>query len=107
MKTESPFHRIRALVTAAALGAFFTVVAPFATPLSAKTDNDTTPNDAPFKAINVIGDSLSDTGRTFAAIGVPPPPYFNGRTSNGPLWIEYFAPSLRLTYNPLDNFSWA
>lgn len=62
---------------------------------------------SPFSAITVFGDSLSDTGRTFRAIGIPPPPYFNGRVSNGPIWVEYLAPALRLAYDPLDNFAWA
>lgn len=67
----------------------------------------------PFNAVYVIGDSLSDTGRTSAvltqAIGsaFPPPPYAPGRMSNGPLWIEYFTPMLGRSYQPLDNFSWA
>jgi phospholipase/lecithinase/hemolysin len=62
----------------------------------------------PFSAVTVIGDSLSDTGRALAAIGIPPAPfYFNGRVSNGPIWAEYLSPRLRLAYNPLDNFSWA
>jgi phospholipase/lecithinase/hemolysin len=61
----------------------------------------------PFSNIVVIGDSLSDTGRTFSTIGIPPPPYYNGRVSNGPVWIEYLAPQLKLAYDPLSNFSWA
>ena len=42
---------------------------------------------------NVIsfGDSLSDTGNVFAFIGEPPPPYFQGRFSNGPVWTELLA----------------
>ena len=35
-----------------------------------------------------FGDSLSDNGNTFAQTGNPPPPYFNGRFSNGPTWVE-------------------
>jgi phospholipase/lecithinase/hemolysin len=65
-----------------------------------------------FSAIYVIGDSLSDTGRTSAVlttdqVSFPPFPYAAGRMSNGPLWIEYLAPKLRQAYNPLDNLSWA
>ncbi|HEX9783432.1 MAG TPA: SGNH/GDSL hydrolase family protein [Opitutaceae bacterium] len=60
-----------------------------------------------FSAVYVFGDSLSDTGRLFAATGIPPAPfYFNGRTSNGPLWPEYFSPAVGLAYAPLDNFAW-
>ena len=46
-----------------------------------------------------FGDSLTDTGNLFFLSGftVPPsPPYFNGRFSNGPVWIEPFAQRLGL-----------
>ena len=49
-----------------------------------------------FSDILVFGDSLSDTGNAFAATGNPQPPYFDGRYSNGPLWIDYFAERLGL-----------
>jgi phospholipase/lecithinase/hemolysin len=45
----------------------------------------------------VFGDSLSDTGNAYAAsVGnLPPsPPYFNGRASNGPIWVEHLAQTL-------------
>jgi outer membrane lipase/esterase len=35
-----------------------------------------------------FGDSLSDNGNLFAAAGTPPPPYFAGRFSNGPTFVE-------------------
>jgi thermolabile hemolysin len=38
----------------------------------------------------VFGDSLSDNGNTFAAAGIPQPPYFAGRFTNGPNWVDYF-----------------
>jgi phospholipase/lecithinase/hemolysin len=38
----------------------------------------------------VFGDSLSDDGNTFAVSGVPGIPYFDGRYSNGPNWVDYF-----------------
>ena len=41
--------------------------------------------------IVAFGDSLIDTGNVFAATGNPPPPYFDGRYSNGPVWVEYLA----------------
>ncbi|KAJ9072578.1 hypothetical protein DSO57_1026064 [Entomophthora muscae] len=46
-----------------------------------------------FRDIVVLGDSFSDTGNLFNATGqrFPPSPYFQGRFSNGPLWIEYVA----------------
>ncbi|MCA3604800.1 MAG: autotransporter domain-containing protein [Methylobacterium sp.] len=39
-----------------------------------------------------FGDSLSDIGNLFAATGMPPPPYFNGRFSNGRTFVEYLSP---------------
>ncbi len=59
-----------------------------------------------FSDIYVFGDSLSDSGNTFAATdgAIPPsPPYFNGRASNGPVWVETLAPSLGLGVNPNTN----
>ncbi|MGI8504615.1 MAG: SGNH/GDSL hydrolase family protein [Hassallia sp.] len=56
---------------------------------------------AKFDALYVFGDSLSDTGNTFAAtqgqIPVPRvnnsnrPAYFPGRFSNGLIWVDYFS----------------
>ena len=51
---------------------------------------------AGFFELVVFGDSLSDTGNQFAAIGNPPPPYFNGRFSNGPVAVERLASRLGL-----------
>ncbi len=54
-----------------------------------------------FEEIYIFGDSLSDTGNLFALSGglfPPSPPYFNGRFSNGPLWIESITE--RLNLNP-------
>ncbi len=47
-----------------------------------------------FTGIVSFGDSLSDVGNTFATAGIPPsPPYYQGRYSNGPIWLDYFAAS--------------
>src|SRR5215469_5066295 len=46
--------------------------------------------------IIVFGDSLPDTGNAFEATGhrePASPPYFDGRFSNGPVWVEDFAAS--------------
>ncbi|MCG6133591.1 MAG: SGNH/GDSL hydrolase family protein [Nostoc sp. LLA-1] len=57
---------------------------------------------ASFTGLYVFGDSLSDTGNVFNAIesatgiGFPPPPYFEGRFSNGPIWIDELAQKLNL-----------
>jgi phospholipase/lecithinase/hemolysin len=60
----------------------------------------------PYTQIYVFGDSLSDTGRLFQATTLPPTPYFEGRVSNGKLWIEELSETLNLTYNPDTNFAW-
>jgi outer membrane lipase/esterase len=52
---------------------------------------------APITQIVAFGDSLTDTGNVFAAtLGTIPasPPYFNGRFSNGPVWVENLAARL-------------
>lgn len=51
-----------------------------------------------FSGLYVLGDSLSDIGRVFAASGgtFPPPPYFQGRFSNGPVAVEHLAAGLGL-----------
>jgi phospholipase/lecithinase/hemolysin len=52
---------------------------------------------APFTELVVFGDSHSDTGNYIATSGVQPsPPLFNGRWSNGPLWIDYLSRHLAL-----------
>jgi outer membrane lipase/esterase len=55
-----------------------------------------------YGTIVVFGDSLSDDGNLFAVSGgaVPPPPYFQGRFSNGPVWVERLA-----GYNTNLNFA--
>lgn len=42
----------------------------------------------PFSRLVVFGDSLSDNGNFYGGIGLPKTPYFVGRFSNGPIWIE-------------------
>ena len=49
-----------------------------------------------FSDIVVFGDSLSDNGNLFRLTGQPPPPYFKGRFSNGPVWVERLAAPLGL-----------
>ena len=44
-----------------------------------------------YTSLLVFGDSLSDDGNLYASIGVPPAPYFEGRTSNGPVWADHLA----------------
>jgi phospholipase/lecithinase/hemolysin len=57
-----------------------------------------------FTALYVFGDSLSDTGNNPAT---PAQSYYNGRYSNGPLWVEYLSADLGLPYNASNNFAYA
>lgn len=51
----------------------------------------------PYRDLVVLGDSLSDAGNSFAQTGQPPsPPYYAGRASDGPVWVERLAPLLGL-----------
>lgn len=56
-----------------------------------------------FSALYVFGDSLSDTGNNPAPAGS----YYNGRYSNGPLWVEYLSADLGLPYNASNNFAYS
>jgi phospholipase/lecithinase/hemolysin len=51
---------------------------------------------ADFVQIVSFGDSLSDVGNLYTASGntQPPPPYYNGHFSNGPIWVESLAAKL-------------
>jgi phospholipase/lecithinase/hemolysin len=54
---------------------------------------------APFVDIFIFGDSFSDTGNVYATtftIYPPDPPYYQGRFSDGPVWVEYTADELGL-----------
>jgi thermolabile hemolysin len=45
----------------------------------------------------VFGDSLSDTGNMHSQWRFPPsPPYYQGRNSNGPIWLDLVAEELEL-----------
>lgn len=53
--------------------------------------------------IIVFGDSLSDTGNAHIATlhhRAPSPPYYDGRFSNGPVWVEDFAANFGLPVRP-------
>ncbi len=60
---------------------------------------------AGYTALYAFGDSLSDSGNlhnlvyamTGGTVAVPPPPYYQGRASNGPVAVEYLAAALGLT----------
>jgi len=59
----------------------------------------TTVNAAPFSALIDFGDSLSDVGNDYnTTLGTTPgsPGYYDGRFSNGPIWVEKLGQSLGL-----------
>jgi phospholipase/lecithinase/hemolysin len=55
-----------------------------------------------FSSLVVYGDSLSDNGNLYSLIGYPPPPYYQGRFSNGPVAAEQLATGLGV---PLYDFA--
>jgi phospholipase/lecithinase/hemolysin len=62
-----------------------------------------------FSNMYVFGDSLSDVGQFYTITGglVPPAPlgYFNGRFSNGPVWVDYLATKLGVSSTTQTNFA--
>ncbi|NEO24192.1 MAG: SGNH/GDSL hydrolase family protein [Moorea sp. SIO4A5] len=73
--------------------------------------------DLDFTNLYVFGDSLSDPGNVFniskasnqvnPTIPITPqsPPYFQGRFSNGPVWVDYLADSLEIDLKPSTDLS--
>ena len=56
---------------------------------------------APYDGLVVFGDSLSDIGNYFISTqGTPPPPYVEGRFTNGPNYVDNLAASLGLKITP-------
>jgi phospholipase/lecithinase/hemolysin len=63
----------------------------------------------PINHLYVFGDSLSDVGNVFRATGglyPSNPPYFQGRYSNGRVWVEYLADRLQLSATQINNFAY-
>ena len=60
-----------------------------------------------FTGIYAFGDSLTDTGNFFDLTGLPPEPYFEGRVSNGIVWIEYLALAMQLDAGSVVNYAYA
>ncbi|MEH2392672.1 MAG: SGNH/GDSL hydrolase family protein [Nostoc sp.] len=63
----------------------------------------------PITELYVFGDSLSDTGMVFRATGgmyPPNPTYYQGRYSNGRVWVEYLGESLHLSSKQTHNFAY-
>jgi phospholipase/lecithinase/hemolysin len=71
---------------------------------------------ATYSNMYIFGDSLSDTGNVYIASGgtePPDPPYYQGRLSNGPTWVETLASGLGLPGDSTallaggKNYAWA
>jgi outer membrane lipase/esterase len=60
-----------------------------------------------FDSFYIFGDSLVDTGNLFrlTRTQIPPsPPYFNGRFSNGPIWVDVLGSQLGISTDATTNF---
>jgi phospholipase/lecithinase/hemolysin len=56
----------------------------------------------------IFGDSFSDQGNLFKLTHslIPPnPPYFEGRFSNGLIWVDYFAAQLGIPQDAITNYA--
>ena len=66
-----------------------------------------------FKQLIVFGDSLSDVGNIKSRDGIPSsPPYYEGRVSNGPIWVDRLTDRLHLPTTIASelgglNYAWA
>ena len=60
-------------------------------------------NAGDYAAVIAYGDSFSDNGNLFADLGIPQPPYWNGRYSNGPVAVERLSSCLGV---PLLDEAW-
>ena len=93
------------LIFAAVLALLTFTMVVFATSLPS---SESTQAVSPINQLYVFGDSLSDTGTIYNATGgayPPSPPYFQGRYSNGPVWVEHLASKLAVTLDRTHNFA--
>jgi phospholipase/lecithinase/hemolysin len=86
-----------------------TVLAASTLPLALVTLTPTVAHAAQFSDLYVFGDSLSDVGQFSTLTGGLVPPaslgYFNGRFSNGPVWVDYLAAALGVPSTTQTNFA--
>ncbi len=69
-------------------------------------NSEFTPHSQPFTRIFAFGDSLTDTGNLYELSGgFPPAPYFQGRFSNGHIWVEQLADAFGMKIVPGDNYA--
>lgn len=54
----------------------------------------------------VFGDSLSDNGNLYKLTGEPGAPYYEGRFSNGPVWVEYLPALTGLGFTPSQDYAY-
>lgn len=59
-----------------------------------------------FPQIFAFGDSLTDMGNFHRLTGMLPFPYWEGRASDGPVWIEYLAAKLGVSIEDIHNYAW-
>jgi phospholipase/lecithinase/hemolysin len=65
--------------------------------LAIVSSNAATPS---YDALYVFGDSYCDVGNLFAVSGYPPAPYYMGRFSDGPIWLDHVAGFLHVPLSP-------
>lgn len=91
----------RRVIFAALAGVLAAIMLPLISTIS-------TPQPQPVNQMYVFGDSLSDTGVAYRLSGgsyPPSPPYYRGRFSNGPVWVEDLAEALQLPSAQVSNFA--
>lgn len=102
-------------------GAAFDLQTPVAHATEPSVTSESTDLETRFSQLYIFGDSLSDFGNVFNSttfvqpfdqffgIEVPvspaSPPYFEGRFSNGPIWVETFAEGLGKSLTPSSELS--
>ena len=57
-------------------------------------------------SLYAFGDSLSDNGNLYRLTGLPSAPYYEGRFSNGPVWVEYLPALTGLNFSPANDFAY-
>lgn len=63
------------------------------------------PNAGGVSNLVFFGDSLTDNGNLFAAYGIPQPPYWDGRFSNGPTYAETLPGLLGVAAGNVQNYA--
>ncbi|XGV99722.1 MAG: SGNH/GDSL hydrolase family protein [Leptolyngbya sp. BL-A-14] len=90
-------------------GQLQTALATATLPLALVTLTPAVVHAAQFSNLYVFGDSLSDVGQFSAVTGGLVPPaslgYFDGRFSNGPVWVDYLATELGVPSTTQTNFA--